>query len=43
MGVQVWGPKPRHGNWGTIMELESVQRTFTRMVGAWKDYHIQRD
>ena len=29
---QVWAPKPRHGNWGTILEIESVQRTFTRMV-----------
>ena len=30
--VQLWNPIPRHGNWATIMELESVQRQFTRLI-----------
>jgi hypothetical protein len=30
--VQLWSPKPEHGNWATIMELESVQREFTRLI-----------
>ena len=30
--VQLWNPIPRHGNWALIMELESVQRGFTRLV-----------
>ena len=30
--VQVWSPKAEQGNWGTIMEIEGVQRTFTRMI-----------
>ena len=29
---QAWSPKARHGNWATILELENVQRLFTRMV-----------
>ena len=29
---QAWSPKARHGNWSTILELENVQRLFTRMV-----------
>ena len=29
---QVWSPNARHGNWRKIMEIESVQRTFTRLV-----------
>ena len=32
--AQVWSPKARHGNWGTILEIEDVQRTFTRMVSG---------
>ena len=30
--VQLWSPLPRHGNWGLILELEDVQRSFTRMI-----------
>ena len=30
--VQLWNPIPKHGNWALIMELESVQRRFTRLV-----------
>ena len=29
---QAWAPKARHGNWPAIIELENVQRLFTRMV-----------
>ena len=29
---QAWSPNARHGNWGIIMEIESVQRTFTRLI-----------
>ena len=29
---QAWSPNARHGNWKMIMEIESVQRTFTRLV-----------
>ena len=30
--VQLWNPVPAHGNWSTIMKLESVQRSFTRLI-----------
>ena len=30
--VQLWSPVPTHGNWATIMEIESVQRKFTRLI-----------
>ena len=30
--VQVWSPLPSHGNWGLILEVEEVQRSFTRMI-----------
>ena len=30
--VQLWNPIPKHGNWGTILELESVKRKFTRLI-----------
>ena len=30
--VQLWNPIPKHGNWATIMEIESVQRKFTRLI-----------
>ena len=30
--VQLWNPIPKHGNWALTMELESVQRRFTRLV-----------
>ena len=29
---QVWSPKARHGNWQTILDIEAVQRTFTRVI-----------
>ena len=29
---QAWAPMARHGNWSLILELESVQRSFTRMI-----------
>ena len=30
--VQVWNPVARHGNWAIILELENVQRRFTRLI-----------
>ena len=30
--VQCWSPAPRFGNWGIILELEKVQRKFTRLI-----------
>ena len=30
--VQCWAPSPRFGNWGIILELEKVQRKFTRLI-----------
>ena len=30
--VQLWNPIPKNGNWALIMELESVQRKYTRFV-----------
>ena len=30
--VQLWSPLPSHGNWGLILEIEDVQRSFTRMI-----------
>ncbi|KAL5254842.1 hypothetical protein ACHWQZ_G014322 [Mnemiopsis leidyi] len=30
--VQLWNPVVAHGNWGTVLELESVQRRFTRLI-----------
>ena len=30
--VQIWSPVPRYGNWATIIELENVQRKFTRLI-----------
>ena len=30
--VQLWNPAPEHGNWSLILQLESVQRRFTRMI-----------
>ena len=32
--VQVWNLPAQHGNWGTIMKLEKVQRTVTRMING---------
>ena len=30
--VQVWNLPASHGNWKSIMELEDIQRSFTRMI-----------
>ena len=30
--VQIWSPVARHGNWGIIMDIEGVQRRFTRLI-----------
>ena len=30
--VQIWSPEAKHGNWGLILEMESVQRRFTRLI-----------
>ena len=30
--VQLWNLSAVHGNWNNIMELEDVQRSFTRLV-----------
>ena len=30
--VPVWSPQPEHGSWSLILELEGVQRRFTRLI-----------
>ena len=30
--VQLWNPVPEHGSWSLILELEGVQRRFTRLI-----------
>ena len=30
--VQVWNPPAKHGYWGLIMDIEGVQRNFTRLI-----------
>ena len=30
--VQLWNPKACHGNWGLIMDIENVQRRYTRLI-----------
>lgn len=30
--VQLWSPLPSHGNWGLILDIEDVQRKFTRLI-----------
>ena len=30
--VQLWNPIATHGSWGIILELEAVQRRFTRLI-----------
>lgn len=32
--VQLWNPVATHGSWGTILELEGVQRRFTRLISG---------
>ena len=33
--VQLWNPRPRHGNWGIINKIEDVQRQFTRQIDGF--------
>ena len=36
--VQAWAPVARYGNWALILEMEDVQRSFTRLIegiGLW--------
>ena len=30
--IQLWNPVAAHGNWRTVLELESVLRRFTRLI-----------
>ena len=30
--AQLWSPPECHGNWATTIELENVQRRFTRLI-----------
>ena len=39
---QVWSPKRRHGNWKTILDIEAVQRTFTRLVSSMGDLNYRQ-
>ena len=32
--VHLWSPMPQHGNWKTIMEIEDVQRKYTRLIAG---------
>ncbi len=36
--VQIWNPVARRGNWSIIIELENVQRRFTRMINEIGNY-----
>ena len=36
--LQAWAPVARYGNWALILEMEDVQRSFTRLIegiGLW--------
>ena len=39
---QVWAPKARHGNWKTILDIEAVQRTFTRVIEGMADLNYKQ-
>ena len=39
---QVWAPKTRHGNWKAILDIEAVQRTFTRAVEGMQDLNYEQ-
>ena len=39
---QVWTPKARHGNWKAILDIEAVQRTFTRAVDGMHDLNYKQ-
>ena len=38
----MWSPKRRHGNWKTILDIEAVQRTFTRLVSGMSDLSYEQ-
>ena len=38
---QVWSPKARFGNWKTILDIESVQRTFTRCINGMQNFNYR--
>ena len=35
--TQVWAPLPEHGSWGTILNIESIQRLATKSISGLKD------
>ena len=35
--AQVWAPVAEHGNWATIMQIESVQRGVTKIIVGCED------
>ena len=39
---QVWAPKARHGNWKTILDIEAVQRTFTRVIDGMSNLNYEQ-
>ena len=39
---QAWAPRARHGNWKTILDIEAVQRTFTRIVDGMSDLNYKQ-
>ena len=39
---QVWAPKARHGNWKTILDIEAVQRTFTRVINGMENLNYKQ-
>ena len=39
---QVWSPKARHGNWKLILDIEAVQRSFTRAVEGMGNLNYQQ-
>ena len=40
---KAWAPMARHGNWSLILELEAVQRSFTRMINGLGLGNTERD
>ena len=39
---QLWSPKGRHGNWKTILDIEAVQRSFTRVINGMSDLNYEK-
>ena len=35
---QAWSPKARHGNWRVILDMEAVQRNFTRIIQGMENF-----